>query len=182
MLMINSVTGRLPLAVEDFVSGQEFVGGAIDAFQSKGGKVIQTQPIKPGTLDFSPNIAAMKQADAVFFWFTPVLAQRFVSQYYAAGKTMPLVIPNCTVLFPRSLAEIGEKAIGIVGSGPYTSLIDTPLNKTYVENFMKKYNSVPTAEGVSADIALTTVRRSGKSHGRRHLFGKDHRSPEKSQG
>lgn len=142
-------------AVEDFVSGQEFVGGAIDAFQSKGGKVIQTQPIKPGTLDFSPNIAAMKQADAVFFWFTPVLAQRFVSQYYAAGKTMPLVIPNCTVLFPKSLKEIGEKSIGIVGSGPYTSLIDTPLNKTYVENFMKKYNSVPTAEGVSADIALT---------------------------
>ena len=97
----------------------------------------------------------MKQADAVFFWFTPVLAQRFVSQYYLAGKTMPLVIPNCTVLFPRSLMQIGEKSIGIVGSGPYTSLIDTPINKTYVENFMKKYHSVPTAEGVSADVALT---------------------------
>lgn len=143
------------VAVEDFVSGQEFVGGVTDAFRKRGGKIVQTQPIRPGTLDFSPNIAAMKQADAVFFWFTPVLAQRFVSQYYAAGKTMPLVIPNCTVLFPRSLNAIGEKSIGIVGSGPYSSLFDTPINKDYVQNFMKKTHAVPTAEGVSADVALT---------------------------
>jgi branched-chain amino acid transport system substrate-binding protein len=53
------------------------------------------------------------------------------------------------------LKEIGEKSIGIIGTGSYTSLIETPMNKTYVQNFMKKYNSVPTAEGISADVALT---------------------------
>jgi branched-chain amino acid transport system substrate-binding protein len=143
------------VAVEDFVSGLEFVGGAIKAFQKKGGTIIQTQPVKSDTMDFSPYLTAMKQADAVFFWFTPVLAQRFVTQYYAAGLKMPLVIPNATVLFPKSLAEIGEKSIGIVGSSPYTTLIDTPNNKSYVETYSKKYGAPPMAEGVSADVAMT---------------------------
>lgn len=146
---------KVTVAVEDFVSGLEFVGGLTKAFQKAGGTIIQTQPIKPGTMDFSPNLTAMQQADAVFFWFTPVLAQRFVTQYYAAGLKMPLVIPNATVLFPKSLAEIGEKSVGIVGSSPYTSLIDTPMNKSYVEAYSKKYNAVPMAEGISADVCMT---------------------------
>lgn len=153
------------VAVEDFVSGQQFVGGVTSAFEKKGGTIIQNQPIKPGTLDFSPNLAAMKQADVVFFWFTPVLAQRFVTQYFAAGLKMPLVIPNATVLFPKSLAEIGEKSVGIVGSGPYTALIDSPMNKSYVESFMKKYVNPPTAEGVSADAALTLYLEAVKATG-----------------
>ncbi len=143
------------VAVEDFVSGLEFVGGLTKAFEKQGGTIVQTQAIKPGTMDFSPYLTAMKQADACFFWFTPVLAQRFVSQYYAAGLKMPLVIPNATVLFPKSLAEIGDKSIGMIGSASYTSLIDTPLNKSYVEAYAKKYGTPPMAEGVSADVCLT---------------------------
>jgi ABC-type branched-subunit amino acid transport system substrate-binding protein len=68
---------------------------------------------------------------------------------------MPLVIPNATVLFPKSLAEIGEKSVGIVGSATYSSLIDTPMNKSYVEAYSKKYNAVPMAEGISADVCMT---------------------------
>ncbi len=153
------------VAVEDFVSGLEFVGGVTKAFQKRGGTIIQTQPIKQGTMDFSPNLTAMKQADVVFFWFTPVLAQRFVAQYYAAGLKMPLVIPNATVLFPQSLAQIGEKSVGIVGSSPYTTLIDTPMNKSYVEAYSKKYNAVPMAEGVSADVAMTMYLEAVKTTG-----------------
>ena len=153
------------VAVEDFVSGLEFVGGMTKAFQKRGGTIIQTQPIKPGTMDFSPNLAAMKDADACFFWFTPVLAQRFVAQYYAAGLKMPLVIPNATVLFPKSLGEIGTKSIGMIGSASYTSLIDTPMNKSYVEAFAKKYGMPPMAEGVSADVCLTMYLEAVKATG-----------------
>jgi len=126
-------------AIEDFASGHEYVGGTIAAFEKRGGTIIQKQPIKPGTVDFSPNLAAMKQADCVFYWFTPVLAQRFIAQYYAAGLKMPLVISNNGPVFPKALAEIGDSCIGMVGSGSWTKLIDTPLNNAYVENFVKKY-------------------------------------------
>jgi branched-chain amino acid transport system substrate-binding protein len=54
------------VAVEDFVSGLDFIGGVTKAFEKAGGKIIQTQPIKPGTMDFSTNLTAMQQADAAF--------------------------------------------------------------------------------------------------------------------
>lgn len=138
---------------EDFVAGQEFTGGEIKAFEKAGGTVIQKQPIAPGAMDFSPNLAAIKQADCVLFWFTPMVCQRFVSQYYAAGLKMPLILGLHTVLFPPLLAEIGDKSVGIVGAGTYTSTLDTPINKSYVEGMISKYKTVPTAEVITAEVA-----------------------------
>jgi branched-chain amino acid transport system substrate-binding protein len=150
---------------EDFATGQTMTNGFVKTFEKKGGTITQSQPVKPGTMDFAPYLTAVKQSDAVLFWFTPVLAQRFVTQYYASGLKMPLVIPNCTVLFPKSLGEIGDKTIGIIGSTNYTSLIDTPINKTYVENFVKKYGYPPQAEGVGADVNLILYSEAVKSTG-----------------
>jgi branched-chain amino acid transport system substrate-binding protein len=167
-------TCALPISVsvEDFVSGLEFVGGVSKAFKKKGGTIVDTQAIKPGTMDFAPYLTAMKTADAGFFWFTPILAQRFVAQYYAAGLKMPLIIPNATVLFPQSLKEIGDKSIGMIGSANYTSLIDTPLNKSYVEAYIKKYNSPPMAEGLSADVCMTLYLEALKTTGGDPTFTK----------
>lgn len=142
------------VANEDFINGQEFVGGAVKGFQSKGGNTIQTLAMKPGTLDFSPNLSVIKQADCVFFWFTPVLAQRFITQYYAAGLKMPLLIPTASVLAPKALAAIGDKSIGVMGSLVYTSLIDNPINKTYAADFTKKYNLIPTAQSLIGDVSV----------------------------
>jgi branched-chain amino acid transport system substrate-binding protein len=140
---------------EDFVTGQEIVGGAANAFQAKGGKIVQKQAVKPGNMDFSPYLSAMQQADSVFFWFTPMLASRFVTQYYSSGLKMPLLIPGSSVLFPKTLTDIGEKTAGMIGSSPYTNLIDTPLNKSYVEGFVKKFGFPPVTESGSADVSLT---------------------------
>jgi ABC-type branched-subunit amino acid transport system substrate-binding protein len=68
---------------------------------------------------------------------------------------MPLIIPAANVLTPQLLAGIGEKSLGMVGSQLYTSLIDTDINKTYVENFTKKYGFVPTSLSVISDVALS---------------------------
>jgi ABC-type branched-subunit amino acid transport system substrate-binding protein len=140
---------------EDFVAGQEFVGGTIAAFEKQGGKVIQKQAIKSGTMDFGPYLAAIQKADVVFFWFTPAQTQRFVAQYYAAGLKTPLALSLSSVLFSQTLATVGDPAIGIVGSGPYTSLLDTPMNKAYVEAMFKKYQRLPDAQVLSAEVALT---------------------------
>jgi ABC-type branched-subunit amino acid transport system substrate-binding protein len=68
---------------------------------------------------------------------------------------MPLVFAMNTVLFPQLLASIGDDCIGIVGSGPYTGTIDTPINNAYVGALISKYHQPPTAEMVAADIAFS---------------------------
>ena len=127
------------LVYEDFVSGMNFVDGFANTFAKKGGTIVQKQPIKPGSMDLSPNLAAMKQADVVVYWFTPPLATRFTAQYITAGLKMPLILVLAPQLTTKTLADIGDKTVGILGAGRYTNLIDTPINKSYVENFGKKY-------------------------------------------
>ena len=139
--------------LEDMISGWDKVGALVKAFEKQGGKSIQQQAVKSGTVDFSAYLAAIKPADAVAFWFTPGLTARFVAQYYAAGKTTPLLIPDSSVLLSKPLTQIGDKAIGIVSEINYTTLIDTPMNKAYVADYIQKKGSVPTTQGGAMDQA-----------------------------
>jgi len=114
------------LLLEDMISGYDKVqDGFLPAFKKQGGTSVQQQTVKSGTVDFSPFLAALKPADCVTFWFTPGLTSRFVAAYYAAGKTMPLLIPDSSVLLSKPLTGIGSKAVGIVSEINYTTLIDT---------------------------------------------------------
>jgi branched-chain amino acid transport system substrate-binding protein len=143
------------LTYEDFIGGQELISGAKTGFEKGGGKVVQQMAIKSGTADFSPYISTINQADCVIFWFTPLLTQRFLAQYFAAGIKMPLTICNTSVLFPKTLEDIGEKTIGITGVDNYTSVIDNPLNKTFVADISQKYGfQALTTMAVSADVNL----------------------------
>lgn len=150
---------------EDFVAGQQFTGGAAKAFQAKGGTIIQTTAVKMGTLDFSPYLSAIKQADCVLFWFTSGVNQRFVTQYYEAGLKMPLLMPNSAGLLPPILKNIGDKAIGILGTQSYTSLLDTDLNKAFVTDFTAKKNLTPTAQVACADLSVTLFLEAVKATG-----------------
>jgi len=127
------------VAYEDFLAGVNMTQGAAAIFEKKGGNIIQKVPIPPNTMDFSPFLSSMKQADCVIYWFTPPLAQRFTAQYLASGMKMPLVLVLAPQLTSKALADMGDKALGIVGSSHYSFLIDTPINKAYVDSFTKKY-------------------------------------------
>ncbi len=140
---------------DDFVAGEDFAGGTIKGFESKGGTIVQRQRTPPGAVDYSANISGMKKADCVVFWFTPMSTQRFLSQYFASGLKMPIVVPNCNVVLVPTMQEIGDNVLGIVGDSMWTWMIDTDMNKKYVEAFQKKTGKLPETEGTSAYIAMT---------------------------
>jgi branched-chain amino acid transport system substrate-binding protein len=140
--------------LEDMVSGWDKVGSAVTAFQKEGGQSIQQQAVPSGTVDFSSYLAALKPADCLIIWVTPGPMARFVQQYYDAGKTMPLVIPDASVLFSRTMTQIGDKTVGIVAEVNYTTLLDTPMNKAWVDGFTKAMGYVPTIQGASSDQNL----------------------------
>jgi branched-chain amino acid transport system substrate-binding protein len=143
------------LMFEDMVSGYDKVqNGFLAAFQKQGGSAIQQQAIKSDTVDFSPFIAGLKPADCAVYWSTPGMASRFPVQYIASGKTIPLLMPDSTVLLSQTLTLIGEKAAGIVSETNYTSLIDTPLNQAYVADFQAKMGVIPQPQAAGMDMAL----------------------------
>ena len=155
------------LLMEDMISGYDKVrDGFLPAFKKQGGSDVQQQTVKSGTVDFSPFLAALKPADCVTFWFTPGLTSRFVAQYYAAGKTMPLLIPDSSVLLSKPLTGIGDKAVGIVSEINYTTLIDSPMNQAYIADYAKKMNgNLPTTQGGAMDQALLVYLEAVKATG-----------------
>jgi branched-chain amino acid transport system substrate-binding protein len=140
---------------DDFVAGEDFAGGAIAGFEAKGGTVVQRQRTPPGAVDYSANIAGMKKADAVVFWFTPVSTLNFLQQYYAAGLKMPLVVPNDNVVLTPFMQQIGDQVVGMYGDALWTWMIDTDINKKYMDAFQKKVGKRPETEATSAYIAIS---------------------------
>jgi branched-chain amino acid transport system substrate-binding protein len=140
---------------EDFVSGVAYCDSCSAAFTKLGGSVTQKLAVKFGTTDFSPYLTTLKQADVVMFWFTPLVTQRFVTQYVAAGIKMPLYVMGSSQILPRQLSQFKEKTVGMYGIGLYSELLDTPMNKDFVAAFTKKYDpDLIMDEGVTADVAL----------------------------
>lgn len=140
--------------LEDMISGWDKVGSAVAAFQKQGGKSIQQQVVPSGTVDFSSYLAALKPADCLIIWVTPGPMARFVRQYYDAGKKLQLVIPDASVLFTKTMTSIGDKTVGILAEVNYTTLLDTPLNKAWVDGFTKAMGYLPTIQGASSDQNL----------------------------
>lgn len=52
----------------DYVAGHDFIGGFVQAFEERGGKVIQQQWYPMGATDFTSYIINLKKADCLVAW------------------------------------------------------------------------------------------------------------------
>jgi branched-chain amino acid transport system substrate-binding protein len=127
---------------QDYVAGWEFCDGFKQGFEERGGQVIQTQNIPFGTMDYSPYLTALKKADCVAY-FLPANAIGFHKQYYDYNIGIPLLEPDHDCLMFEEMQEIGDNLLGFTGSGGWSSLIDTPANKAFVDGFRQKRGHVP---------------------------------------
>lgn len=122
-------------------NGRRHVTAFTEAFEGRGGKVIQAQLPAPDTADFAPYLLALKEADVVVAWNYPPDIARFLTQYNEFGlfEKMPVIIPLCEVLIQEMMPELGDFILGIKGSCDYHWPIDTPLNKKFVGGLKEKY-------------------------------------------
>ena len=134
---------------QDFVAGEELAKGFIDAFEAKGGKVIQRQKVPVGTMDYAPFVGAIQKADAFVTWLLPQEQLRLNGQYFSAGPKMPYILLNGA--FPAEmLQQTGDKTLGIISVIRWTRFDTSPVNKTFVDTFVKKYGEYPTTNAVAA--------------------------------
>ena len=150
----------------DSAEGEDIPGGCIIGFEERGGTTVQNQAFPPDGMDFAAYLTAMKEADCCIFWHYGGLATLLVKQYYDYGLKMPLLIPIFDPLgIGVQLAELGDICLGMVGSDFYSPLIETDINKRFVDAFHKKYGYYPCPLNAGGYIAVTMFLEAAKATG-----------------
>jgi len=130
----------------DYAFGYEVVGGFQKTFEEAGGQVIQKLWAPLGTSDLAPYITQIKrEADAAFVIVVAASALRFPAQYQEAGLKGRLPLIGGAVITDESiLPTFGDEALGIETPLMYSAALDTPANRTFVAEYRKRFNKVPS--------------------------------------
>lgn len=125
----------------DFVAPREFADAVRREFEKSGGKVVGEVYAPFGkTQDYGPYISQVRGAGAevvvpVFFAAEAIL---FMKQWASYGiKNMPIYSPMGLVP-PMLRSAQGDASLDVISSLNYFVELDTPENKTFVENFRKE--------------------------------------------
>jgi len=132
------------LILQDFAAGDEYVlKGFAAGFESQGGKIVQTQRVPLGTMDYAPYVTSLKEADILATWVIPPEMLLLLEQYYGYGKKMPVLIANECGWPELLMPELGDNTVGIVTNLWWARSLDTPANKQFIDAYVKKYGKSP---------------------------------------
>ncbi len=123
--------------------------------------------VPPNSNDFAPYIQQVKDSGAEGIWV--VLAGRdainFAQQAKQFGLIDSVTVAGQSFTTDNTVKALGDVAEGIYGIINYSSTLDTPANKAFVEAWRKKYDSDPTNfEGetyIGAQVLFEAVKRAG---------------------
>ena len=138
----------------DHAFGWEVIGGFQRTFEENGGRVVQKLWAPLNAQDFGPYLAQIKRdVDAVFMFFSGAQALRVLKQYQEFGlKERIPVIGGRSLVDTSVLPQMGNEALGILTATHYTTTLDTPANKRFVQAYRGKYGKPPSH--FSADMSV----------------------------
>jgi len=139
------------LLTDDYGGGLEAGDAFASAFINRGGSVIQELHPALGTNDFGPIVAQFDpSADVVATMLIGTDGVRFGEAFASySGAKKPKVVEFSGITFGTHLAQLKDKAVGMIGEANYTEAIDTPTNQAFLKAFHAKYPGRP----LSADVA-----------------------------
>jgi branched-chain amino acid transport system substrate-binding protein len=153
----------------DIAWGQGSSAAFATTAESAGKEMVGQFFIPPNTNDFAPYIQQVKDSGAEGIWV--VLAGRdainFAQQAKQFGLMDSVTVAGQSFTTDNTVKALGDVAKGIYGIINYSSTLDTPENKAFVEAWRKKYDSDPTNfEGetyVGMQVLLEAVQRAGSN-------------------
>ena len=126
------------ISLED-TTGHELMKGFQAAFEEGGGKIVSNQFVPIDTVDFSSYLTTLKPADCTYNWIFGNGTGPFIKQYHDYGLEAPLIMTMADDLQEPVMQELGDLALGIVGSDHYLSTVDNELNNKFVALYNKLY-------------------------------------------
>ncbi len=133
---------RAVILATDTRAGHEQIGGFARTFTDSGGHILQEIYPPLGAVDFSRHLNHVRRdADVVSVFFAATDAVRFVQQYAECGlKGKIPLIGKGHLVDDAVLPEQGDSALGIVTSLHWSSALDTPANRRFVDAYAQRYH------------------------------------------
>jgi branched-chain amino acid transport system substrate-binding protein len=136
---------RVAVIAMDNGFGHEEAGGFQRVFEDGGGRVVQKIWVPLNVLDFAPYLSQVQQdVDAVCAVFVAGQAVRFVKQYGEAGlKGKTPLIGTGVMIDESALRNMGDEAVGVVGSLLWSPTLPTPANQAFMKMAEGKLGRTP---------------------------------------
>ncbi len=147
---------RIVTISEDFAFGHEQMGGFQQTFEEAGGKIVNKIWPPLVTPDYTPFVAQIGDCDGVCQGFAGSNPLRFLKTYAAAGLKFPVVTGE-TGGDDALLRSLGDEALGMYSSCPYTLDFDNDSNKRFVAAMQKDYGIDPGFYASGLYVAAQTV-------------------------
>jgi branched-chain amino acid transport system substrate-binding protein len=146
------------LMASDFGGSIEHIGGVARTFTEAGGQVIQEIYPPLNTADFAPYLAQIRRdTDVVVTAIFGADALRFVKQYAEYGLKGKLPLVGKAITLEDILPAQGDAVIGVLSVFHYSTALDAPENKRFVEAYTAKYKRTPTGMSDQAYVAAQMI-------------------------
>ena len=144
----------------DYAMGREAIVAFEKTFKVKGGEQVGEVFAPLGTNDFAPFLTEIKRAnpEVVYASYAVSDAVRFVQQFAAFGLQNSIKLAGYGYLVEEDTIEAqGPAAVGVDTGLNWAYGIDTPMNKAFVADYRKLFNSIPTVDSVAGYVGAQVV-------------------------
>lgn len=149
---------KMVIMASDFAAGYEKAKGFKKEFIKAGGEIVQEIYTPLGTADYAAYLGQVKNADAVWTFYTGSDAIKFVKQFdqYGLKKKMGLTGVGSLTNEVYLDAE-GDAALDAVTSTFYSPLFKNPLNEKFVKGYVGKFKEMPSYDDYAGYISVQVV-------------------------
>jgi branched-chain amino acid transport system substrate-binding protein len=129
----------------DYAAGREHIGAFREAFVAAGGEVIGEAWTPFPNNDYAPYLTQIAQArpDVCYTFYAGSDSVNFVKQFTEFGLKGTIRLCGTGLIEADTLPAQGNAALGVISSGHYTTTLDTPENRAYVEAYRARYQREP---------------------------------------
>ena len=138
---------KVATLTSDYAPGNDALAAFKEHFTAGGGSVVEEVKVPLANPDFAPFLQRMKDAkpDAMFVFVPAGQGGNFMKQYAERGldKSGIKVIGPGDVMDDDLLNGMGDAAIGAVTAHLYSAAHPSAMNKAFVVDYKKAYNTRP---------------------------------------
>ena len=126
-----------------------------ETLTANGVEILTTETYQTGETDFSTQLTRIKESnpDAIFISaLVPEMIKIMIQARQLGIPTdVPLIVPDLT---KDEVAAAGDAAEGAITFTSWSSTVDTPGNRTFVQNYRAKCGAEPSPWGAQSYAAL----------------------------
>ena len=144
------------LMAPNYQAGKDAIAGFKRFFK---GQIVDEVYTAVGQPDYAAEITAVKSAKpaSLFVFYPGGMGISFVKQYVQYGLAKDVPLYSAFTIDHVTLPALGDAAIGAVTPTIWTTDLDNPANKAFIDAYRKKHNKLPSMYAVQGYDAAQMI-------------------------